>query len=377
MLPGGRGNDFARVLGIPLEPVAACDVLARGAVRGSTSAIVGSRTFIGIASCGFDSDANRIANETRVVRGNLVYAYGAIRALLSWRPAQFDVLIDGDASRRVTGYTVAAANSKAYGGGMMLAPDASLEDGLLDVVIVGDVPKLRFLRLLPTVFKGTHMHQPNVEVLRAAEVKISADRPFTMYADGDPIAELPVDRARDSGRGPGDRAAMTVLSMKIAAARAVGGLARRAGRGGGTSLPGKVLMRLEPHAIGELAARLPLGSAVISATNGKTTTAAMTASVLERAGITLGSQPRRRQHGRRRRLDAARRRPLGREDRRRAGPVRGRRVLARPRARELDPRAVLLCNLFRDQLDRYGELETIADRWAAVVASLPAGPTSP
>ncbi len=192
VLPGGRGNDFARALGIPLDPVAACEVLAQGAVREVDLGIVGSRTFIGIASCGFDSDANRIANETRVVRGNLVYAYGAIRALLSWRPAQFEVIIDGDASRRVTGYTIAAANSMAYGGGMLLAPEASLEDGMLDVVIVGDVPKLRFLRLLPTVFKGTHTRQPNVQVLRAAEVKISADRPFTMFADGDPIAELPV-----------------------------------------------------------------------------------------------------------------------------------------------------------------------------------------
>ena len=192
VLPGGRGNDFARALGIPLDPVAACEVLAQGAVREVDLGIVGSRTFIGIASCGFDSDANRIANETRVVRGNLVYAYGAIRALVSWRPARFEVTIDGDPPRRVTGYTVAAANSNSYGGGMLLAPEASLEDGMLDVVIVGDVSKLRFLRLLPTVFKGTHTRQPNVQVLRAAEVQISADRPFTMFADGDPIAELPV-----------------------------------------------------------------------------------------------------------------------------------------------------------------------------------------
>jgi lipid II isoglutaminyl synthase (glutamine-hydrolysing) len=77
------------------------------------------------------------------------------------------------------------------------------------------------------------------------------------------------------------------LGAKIVAARAVAGLARRAGRGGGTSLPGLVLKRLEPHAIGELAARLSRGSAVISATNGKTTTAAMSASVLARAGVSL------------------------------------------------------------------------------------------
>jgi YegS/Rv2252/BmrU family lipid kinase len=192
VLPGGRGNDFARVLGIPLEPVAACQVLATGTVRGLDLGQVEEQTFIGIASCGFDSEANRIANETRLVRGNLVYAYGALRALLGWRPARFEIKLDSGEVRTVRGYTVAAANSKAYGGGMMLAPDASLEDGLLDVVIVAEVPKLRFLRLLPTVFKGEHIRQPNVEVLRAREIEVSADRPFMMYADGDPIARLPV-----------------------------------------------------------------------------------------------------------------------------------------------------------------------------------------
>ncbi len=192
VLPGGRGNDFARVLGIPLQARAACQVLANGEPRKLDLGQIGSSTFIGIASCGFDSDANRVANESKLVRGNLVYAYGALRALAGWKPARFEVRIDGGEVRARTGYTVAAANSKAYGGGMFMAPDASLQDGLLDVVIVGHVPKRTFLRLLPTVFKGEHVHQHNVEVLRGREVEISCDRPFTMYADGDPIAELPV-----------------------------------------------------------------------------------------------------------------------------------------------------------------------------------------
>lgn len=192
VLPGGRGNDFARTLGIPLEPRAAVEILDTGAVRALDLGEAGGRVFIGIASCGFDSEANRIANETRIVRGNLVYAYGALRALASWRPATFSVRLDGGEPRRASGYTVAAANSKAYGGGMWLAPAAALDDGLLDVVIVGHVPKRQFLRLLPTVFKGEHVRQPNVEVIRASEVEISAERPFTLYADGDPIASLPV-----------------------------------------------------------------------------------------------------------------------------------------------------------------------------------------
>lgn len=191
VLPGGRGNDFARTLGIPLEPVAACDVLMTGVERWLDLGDVGGRTFVGIASCGFDSDANRIANETRLVRGNLVYAYGALRALIGWRPARFRIELGGEVVS-VTGYSVAAANSKAFGGGMYLAPDASMEDGMIDIVTIAQMPRLRYLRLLPKVFSGRHLLVPEVTVRRAPELRVSADRPFTMYADGDAIAELPV-----------------------------------------------------------------------------------------------------------------------------------------------------------------------------------------
>lgn len=191
ILPGGRGNDFIRSLGIPLDPRAACEVLAGGVVRELDLGEAGGSRFVGIASCGFDSEANRIANESHLIRGNLVYAYGALRALIGWRAAEFELTTDSGEVRNVTGYTVAAANSNAYGGGMWLAPDAALDDGLLDVVIVSDLPKLRFLRLLPSVFRGEHVRRPEVEVLRARELAIRASRPFKLYADGDPIAELP------------------------------------------------------------------------------------------------------------------------------------------------------------------------------------------
>jgi UDP-N-acetylmuramyl tripeptide synthase len=163
---------------------------------------------------------------------------------------------------------------------------------------------------------------------------------------------------------------MTLLGAKIAAARAVGGLARRAGRGGGTSLPGKVLIRLEPDAIAELSARLSRGSVVISATNGKTTTAAMTASVLERAGISLV-------HNRAGANMAGGVASTLLSAARPGGAISGELGLFEidefwldRLTPQLEPRAVLLSNLFRDQLDRYGELETIADRWAAVVSRI-------
>ena len=194
VLPGGRGNDLARVLGIPQDPIAACAVIARGVPRAMDLGEVGGQAFVGIASAGFDSEANRIANEAPAWLGNLVYAYGALRALASWRPARFEIELDPPGERlSFTAYTVGACNSKTYGGGMRAAPDAMLDDGLLEVVVLESIGKLAFLtKILPKVFKGTHVELPSVHVFRAAEVEISADRPFTMYADGDPIGELPL-----------------------------------------------------------------------------------------------------------------------------------------------------------------------------------------
>ena len=195
VLPGGRGNDLARVLEIPADPLAACSVIAHGTPRAMDLGEVAGQAFVGIASAGFDSDANRIANEAPSRLGNLVYAYGALRALASWRPARFEIELSGgsspDQSFSFSGYTIAAANSGVYGGGMRLAPNARLQDGLLDIVAIEQVSKLRFLANLPKVFKGTHVRLPTVKVFQAAEVTISADRPFTLYADGDPIAQLP------------------------------------------------------------------------------------------------------------------------------------------------------------------------------------------
>jgi YegS/Rv2252/BmrU family lipid kinase len=191
ILPGGRGNDLARVLGIPKDLDAACRILAAGADRAMDIGSVDGRWFVGIASAGFDSEANRIANATTLIRGNAVYAYAALRALAAWTPARFDLVLDGRERLTYDGYNVVCANSKAYGGGMFVAPDAELDDGLLDIVMTGRVTKRRFLLNLPKVFEGTHVNEAGVAVRRAAEVRVAADRPFTMYADGDPIAELP------------------------------------------------------------------------------------------------------------------------------------------------------------------------------------------
>jgi YegS/Rv2252/BmrU family lipid kinase len=207
VIPGGRGNDLARVLGIPDDREAAAAIIAEGHTRAVDLGVVDGgehvngngpggdgQAFVGIASAGFDSDANRIANEAPAWLGGLVYVYGALGALISWNPARFEIELDPPGERRVfTAFTVGACNSKTYGGGMRAAPDAMLDDGLLEVVVLESIGKLAFLtRILPKVFKGTHVREPCVSVFRAKEIALSADRAFTMYADGDPIGELPL-----------------------------------------------------------------------------------------------------------------------------------------------------------------------------------------
>jgi YegS/Rv2252/BmrU family lipid kinase len=191
IIPAGRGNDFARVLGIPNDPAEAAKLAVEGESKLFDVGEVDGKSFVGIASVGFDSDANKIANEARLVRGNLVYAYAALKALVKWKPARFEVLVDGD-YHEVTGFSVGVCNSKAYGGGMYAAPHAELDDGLFDVILCAETTKLYFLRsILPKVFKGTHLEEPSITCFRGATVEVRSDRPFMMYADGDPLAELP------------------------------------------------------------------------------------------------------------------------------------------------------------------------------------------
>lgn len=190
IVPGGRGNDLARVLGIPDDPEGAVEAIAAGNTRQIDVGEANGKRFLGIASVGFDSEANRIANETRLLRGNLVYAYGALRALLGWKPVRFTIRVD-DERVRFTGYSVSAANNRAYGGGMFIAPDADLSDGEFDIVTIGEVSKLRFLGNLPKVFKGTHVDEDEVRVFRAPHLELSASRPLEVYADGEHLTDLP------------------------------------------------------------------------------------------------------------------------------------------------------------------------------------------
>lgn len=191
IIPGGRGNDLARVLGIPDDPLAAVAVLAAGESRRIDVGEANGKRFLGIVSVGFDSECNRLANEVTIIRSNLVYVYSLFRTLLAWKPARFTIRSESERIR-TSGYSISVANNSTFGGGMRIAPQAELDDGLLDVITVGEVGKLRFVTNLRKVFKGTHIDDEQVSMFRASRVEITASRPFPVYADGEHLTELPV-----------------------------------------------------------------------------------------------------------------------------------------------------------------------------------------
>jgi YegS/Rv2252/BmrU family lipid kinase len=190
IVPGGRGNDLARVLGVPNEPEAAVEILIAGHSRRIDVGEANGKRFLGIASIGFDSECNRRANEVTFMRSNLVYAYSALRTLLSWKPARFTIRV-GEERTRISGFSVSVANNSAYGGGMFIAPDAELDDGEFDVVTIGESSKLHYALNLGKVFKGTHVDLDEVRVFRASRLELSASSPFPVYADGEHLTELP------------------------------------------------------------------------------------------------------------------------------------------------------------------------------------------
>jgi YegS/Rv2252/BmrU family lipid kinase len=192
VIPAGGGNDAARSLGLPADdPLAAAGLLTRLRRRPADLATVDGRAYLNVAGAGFDSEVNRLANQRlRWARGRPRYVGAVLAELVVGRTASFELALDGQ-PERLSGWLVAVANGPSYGGGMLVAPRASLADGLLEVVVIGAIGKLEFLRTFPKVFSGRHVDHPAVAVHRAARVDLAADRPLAVYADGEPAGTLP------------------------------------------------------------------------------------------------------------------------------------------------------------------------------------------
>jgi diacylglycerol kinase (ATP) len=190
IVPAGRGNDFARELGVPLEAEAAARMLPGARTRRIDVGEVDGRPFLGIASAGIDAEANRIANAAPKLLGSAAYALAGVAALVTWRHANFELDVDGTTSA-FRGFAVGVGNSSYYGGGMRLLPDAIADDGVLDIVTFGVDSRLRLLREIPQRRVAGHAANPTVNFQRGSVVRIAADRPMPVYADGEPIGALP------------------------------------------------------------------------------------------------------------------------------------------------------------------------------------------
>ncbi|MCQ4079544.1 diacylglycerol kinase family lipid kinase [Streptomyces sp. RB6PN25] len=196
LVPAGRGNDFARALGLPSDPDRLADILLHGEPKAVDaiaveSAIHHGTAVLGSVYAGVDAVANRHANRSRALPGAAAYYVGGLRAVLSWRPASYRITVDGTPYER-RGYTTVVANSAFYGFGRLIAPDARLDDGLLDVVVINHAPKRLFFTVMNELKTGSHIRRPQVEILRGKEVRIEADRDLPYGADGEVDATLPV-----------------------------------------------------------------------------------------------------------------------------------------------------------------------------------------
>lgn len=191
IVPAGRGNDFARQLGLPRSAPELAGLLLHGSSRPTDLIEVNGRAGLGNVYTGVDAVANRYANQTRLLKGKASYTFGGARALVGWKPVTYTVTLDGERSEH-RAYTVVAANSGYYGSNRRVAPDASVDDGLLDVVIIRHMSPLLFAAVLLELEAGTHVRRPQVEVLRGKEIRIEASRDLPYGCDGELPGRLPV-----------------------------------------------------------------------------------------------------------------------------------------------------------------------------------------
>ena len=191
IVPAGRGNDLARALRLPTTVDGLATLLLEGPAKALDVLDVNGTIVPGNVYAGLDSVANRIINDSRWVPGILVYRLAPIRAIATWKAPTYTIEADG-VTTTVNAHMVVLANSGAYGHGLQIVPPARMDDGLLNVMVVGDTPRRAVVSFMREAEDGTHINRPEVSLSTAREVTLSADRPLPVCGDGDELARLPV-----------------------------------------------------------------------------------------------------------------------------------------------------------------------------------------
>lgn len=191
ILPAGRGNDLAATLGVPIDPAGAVRHFLESAVRRIDLGLVHGHRFATVAGIGFDADVAMRTNRGVWRRaGRFAYVGGILASLAAFRAPRLIVTM-GDARRDGRYLMCAVSNTGRYGGGVLIAPEARADDGLLDLCLIGQVSRFRLLRILPSAYQGGHVAAREVEMLRGAVVTVESDDPLPIIADGEPVGHTP------------------------------------------------------------------------------------------------------------------------------------------------------------------------------------------
>ena len=197
IMPCGTGNDAAMTLGIPIDDAAgaaelAVSALSHPVVTDLGLGVTSSRRFyfFNSASAGFDAIVNKRANRWKYPKGPSRYTIAMLYELITFNSLKYRAKINGE-DRDIDGMLCAIANGPSYGGGMLVAPEATVHDGFLDLFIVHKITKLELIKVFPKVFTGQHVSHPAVEIIRATEVKLVSEG-VPVYADGEAAGQLPM-----------------------------------------------------------------------------------------------------------------------------------------------------------------------------------------
>jgi YegS/Rv2252/BmrU family lipid kinase len=200
VIPRGTGWDFARSLGIPHNPDRAIDVALSGTVRtidlGRATyrrwdGAEGSSWFANVGSAGMSGAIAQRANDTtKALGGKVSYVWATFAVFARWSNSEVDVSV-GAEKRRARMHDVVVANGPYFGGGMKICPEAALDDGAFDVLLIGDLTKRDLLLTMPKIFRGTHLPHPKAELLRGADVLVESGDPLPIQLDGEQPGTTP------------------------------------------------------------------------------------------------------------------------------------------------------------------------------------------